>query len=522
MAWPSQSQLRAFLAGALIAEICLIAVIEFAPITLGSPPAPPPPMDPVPTHIVSALYPISVRSVSAPFDPGNGGAVAVLEGPSLLVTRTGALYRLEEDEAGYQALALPPPFENTVDPSERFAQWVGARDLLIREAGPDTAALFVSYSHYDPAEACFEVRLATTTVARDALEPSSAPSQPAWRILFSTDRCVPMQEGLIAFESGGALAALPDGRIAMTVGSLGLGFDGRRRDTALSRKPDTQFGKVLSIDPMSGETRILSIGHRNQDGLAVDLAGTLWAVEHGPRGGDELNRIVPGSDFGWPDASYGTLYGKFVQPADPRVNHSAFEKPVFAWVPSVAPSGMALARGEMFSLWEGDLLITTLASRQLLRVRLEQGRVVLVEPIGLGTRLRDVAVDEDGSLLVKVDEEPRVLRLRASAEQQQEDAGPLVMCVSCHQLDRGPQQAGLSGPPLGDVWQRAVAGYPGYAYSAALARIDEVWTADNLRNYLNDPAKAVPGTAMPSLAMQDWEVRAAIRALQRLSKGGRP
>ena len=150
---------------------------------------------------------------------------------------------------------------------------------------------------------------------------------------------------------------------------------------------------------------IYSIGPRNPQGLAYDSqTNVLWSHEHGPRGGDELNQIEPGTNYGWPIATTGLDYqGARITPFE---TYEGMADPVYDWVPSIAPSGLAIYRGDMFPDWNGDALIGGLASRDLRRVDLENGAAVGEESLlaDLKGRIRDVRVARDGSVLVLIED----------------------------------------------------------------------------------------------------------------------
>ena len=166
-------------------------------------------------------------------------------------------------------------------------------------------------------------------------------------------------------------------------------------------------GSVPEDNPFVGRegaiASIWSYGHRNIQSAALDAEGQLWIVEHGPQGGDELNRIEPGLNYGWPVISYGENYNG--SPVGEGVTaQEGMEQPVYYWDPVIAPSGMAFYDGEMFPDWQGDALIGSLTPGALVRLELEGGRVVgeerLLEDAG---RIRDVAVAPDGAVLLLTD-----------------------------------------------------------------------------------------------------------------------
>jgi aldose sugar dehydrogenase len=168
--------------------------------------------------------------------------------------------------------------------------------------------------------------------------------------------------------------------------------------------PDNPFVNTPGADPT-----IWSYGHRNPQGLRFNpVTGELWEHEHGPRGGDELNLIRPGLNYGWPVATYGMNYNG--TPMTDVTARPDIEPPVTYWVPSIAPCGMAFYTGDRFPKWKNHLFITSLAAQELSRLELKDGKVVDQEVVfkGIG-RLRDVAAGPDGFLYLLLPD--RVARL---------------------------------------------------------------------------------------------------------------
>jgi len=219
---------------------------------------------------------------------------------------------------------------------------------------------------------------------------------------------------------GGRMAFLPDGTFVLTIGE---GFEYREKAQDLT----SDLGKIIRLNedgsvpknnPFVGQAsvrpEIYSWGHRNPQGLYFDAqSGRLYETEHGPRGGDELNIIVAHKNYGWPVITYGMDYsGAYVSPYTQR---EGLEQPVIYWTPSIAPSGLAMYRGDKFPAWRGDLFVGALAFTHLRRVHLdENGEVAGQEELlnDLHWRIRDVRSAPDGYLYVCTDEDDgRVLRL---------------------------------------------------------------------------------------------------------------
>ena len=229
-----------------------------------------------------------------------------------------------------------------------------------------------------------------------------------------------------AAHPGGRMLFLPDRTLLLSVGD---GFDYRDK----AQVPGSHLGKILRLTRDGGPApdnpftrragyapEIWTLGHRNPQGLTRDQAtGIIWEHEHGPRGGDEINELVPGRNYGWPLASFGINYdGKLITE---RHHVDGMQDPRFVWTPSIAPSGLAVYHGPMHPGWEGRLLVGALASRLLGQVRINPKTGLLAEEgrwlIGLKARLRDVRVAPDGNLYLLTDDvQGRLLRVVGPSE----------------------------------------------------------------------------------------------------------
>ncbi|EAR52862.1 Putative glucose dehydrogenase B [Oceanicola granulosus HTCC2516] len=180
---------------------------------------------------------------------------------------------------------------------------------------------------------------------------------------------------------------------------------------------DTTYGKIVRVGATDGTApddnpfvggegidSIWSYGHRNIQGAAIrPETGELWVIEHGPAGGDELNLIEPGANYGWPVVSYGVTYsGNPVGSGE--ASAEGMEQPVYYWDPVIAPGGMTFYQADLFDGWQGDALIGGLVASAVVRLELEDGLVVGEERVAEGIgRVRDVDVAPDGALLVLID-----------------------------------------------------------------------------------------------------------------------
>ncbi|MER1968960.1 PQQ-dependent sugar dehydrogenase [Castellaniella sp. GW247-6E4] len=187
---------------------------------------------------------------------------------------------------------------------------------------------------------------------------------------------------------------------------------GERQDSDTAQDPDQARGKILRMridgsvppdNPMAGAGGIRALtwstGHRNPYGLAFAPDGRLWEHEMGPRGGDELNLIEPGQNYGWPLVSYGRHYSGL--PIPDHDTRPEFHGAVLYWTPVIAPAGLVFYEGDLFPEWRGSALIGGLVAKGLVRIAMDgQGGARQVDRWSLGERIRDVAVAPDGAVWV--------------------------------------------------------------------------------------------------------------------------
>lgn len=460
-----------------------------------------------------------------------GGSIAALGENILVASPQGQLTYLDAGRT-LHALNANVPMNMEVlrhdplysDPNFRLAA-LRTLDLLVVPTGEETYDLFASHDAFSADCIDFVISQISLRV-RDGVVSADG----AWRQVWKAEGCLRFSDWgrMLRYppRSGGRMVAYGENQILVGVGNYDhVGVPGRE---PVSQQPGTDFGKLVVINTATGVGRRFAIGFRNSQGLLADRQGRVWETEHGPEGGDEINLVRQGLDYGWPRATYGVDYTspRTRWPFSERVGaHDGFERPRLAFLPSIGISNIIEPNLETFPNWRDTLLVISLRAQSLFVVRLDGDVVVYAEPIPLGYRLRDIAEMPDGSLAILTDG-GRLMFVRNAdggeaapfvvagldeippptpEEAPQADATPFergrayfeASCSSCHSL-AGQSEA---GPPLNGVVGRDIASVEGYGYSQALRDMDGVWTEQRLRAFIANPSAVAPGTAMPSLQL---------------------
>lgn len=312
-------------------------------------------------------------------------SIAAIDNGTFLITeKSGRLVRLDADGTITAISDTPEVY---------FANQGGLLEVLPDPAFKSNRTIYLSFAGGD--KSANRTTVVKATLDGDALTDSETILEVA-----------PDKEGPAHY--GGKLAFLPDGTLLVSVGE---GYKYREEAQNL----DWELGKLLRINTDGSASadnpfpeqapRVFSYGHRNPQGLVYDTdAQRILMLEHGPKGGDELNHIVAGKNYGWPAITYGVDYSGAV--ISPFTEADGMEQPLEYWVPSIGPSGLAIYRGDQFPEWQGDLLLGSLINEEMRRLRLDGDTVVTDEAIipEIKGRVRDVRVLTDGSIVAVTDE----------------------------------------------------------------------------------------------------------------------
>ncbi len=287
----------------------------------------------------------------------------------------------------------------------------GLLDVAVDPAYAHNRAIYLTYAHGTPeanrtrvARATFDGRtLSDVSIILEATHDKTGGAHFGSRLAFLEDGTL-----LVSFGDGGNPPVMLDGQFI--------------REYAQDRA--RSFGKIVRINrdgsvpkdnPWAGaegfERYVWSYGHRNVQGLAVAADGTVWASEHGALGGDELNRIERGTNYGWPQITYSREYvgGKPIGEGRAR---SDVRDAVVVWTPSIAPSGLTVYSGKLFKDWAGRVLAGSLIKQEVRVLRIDDDKLVEEQGLRFGARVRDVREAPDGAIWVLTDEpKGRALRL---------------------------------------------------------------------------------------------------------------
>jgi hypothetical protein len=336
---------------------------------------------------------------------GNGGGMVVV-GDTIIVVDVYGKFAIAADKGSrFARLVLPELPNNAADyarlaaPPRRIEPGFGVNggfvvhNLEYRKEAAGGIRLFVSYEKFLP-----EPRTTALSVSTILLDESLEPSGP-WEDVYQSQ---PLRAEWYSGVAGGGRMLVRGDELLVTVGDYnqdGVFMSSRPE----AQNPATDFGKILSIDLRTKARTIVSMGHRNPEGLAITSGGAIYATEHGPRGGDLLTRIAPGTNFGWPIVTLGTHYYSYQWPDRDVDKGAVFSKPAYAWVPSIGVSNLIEVAG-FNPAWNKDLLVGSLKAQSLYRLRLDgEDRVVYSEPIWIGERLRDIKTLSDGTLVLLTD-----------------------------------------------------------------------------------------------------------------------
>ncbi len=310
---------------------------------------------------------------------------------AIMTEKRGFLYLIENGKLSDRPVAGVP----LVD----LGGQAGLFDVVPHPDYATNGWIYLSFS--DPQDKADGTKVSLTRIIRGKLKDNTLIEQ---QTIFQGKLEHYIKAGGVHF--GGRIVFDGKGYIYFTIGERGqdlMAQDIARPNGKVHRLHDD--GRVPTDNPFVNDPKavpsIWSYGHRNPQGLALSATGELYDVEHGPRGGDELNFIRKGLNYGWPIATYGMDYSGVAYPRSEGTAKDGTEQPVTYWVPSIAPCGANFYTGDLFPKWKNQLFVASLAAEELRRLEVKDGKLVTQEIIfkGLG-RIRHVIGGPDGAIYV--------------------------------------------------------------------------------------------------------------------------
>ena len=445
------------LLGVLTAACSKDAVVRAPPVTTATPEEEP--------ILTTHLYALESKSVLLGSFDGSGGAIESMEDDLLVVTPKGRFALVFRDGTVEYLDGLVPMnytglLSSTMGENPDFDRYsFRVADILLKEIEGEHI-LFVTH-HYFTGE-CVRFRLSSTALVREG---QRLTVRPDWRTIFDAEPCREQPGGWQ--NSGGKMLTDGEEHLLVTIGNHTYG-----------QRPipsDLYIGKLVRIEIETGEAEILATGIRNSQGLARDAEGNLWATDHGPQGGDELNLLREGADYGYPQVSYGVSPGGVVLRLVEDENtgrHDGFARPVFSWVPSPALSAIAVNDERRFPLWKDDLLVASLAAQSLFRVRRHGKDVQYVERIEIGYRIRDITFMPDGRIaLLRDGREVHFLSRSPMYCDEESRNRRAVYSINCESVMERYRE----------TWRTATAGEP------AISAYFDVYLKENTLTYVKEP-----------------------------------
>lgn len=459
-------------------------------------------------EVNTSLYTLRVNAYRewVPHQITQQGGIATFGDRYLLATGDGEFYTFAEREGSAPLVgSLDVRKLKRASPINRDAwlkemkgvgvtvEWFRLADVMTQET-PTSVRVFVSHHWWHQGEHCFTMRVSMWEGTREDFVADAAPG--AWRVLYDILPCIsvvmpgkaPRFGGI---ENGGRLAQFDDQHVLLSVGDHAM--DGWGDTRKVAQDPNSGYGKTILIDIATGTGAPFTLGHRNPQGLLVTREHRIWATEHGPEGGDELNELKSGGNYGWPLATFGVQYDTHAWPlAETPGGHDRYTNPMYSWIPSIGASNLIEVDSPLFPYWHGDLLIGSLRDRELWRLRLRDNRVVLVEHFKIGERIRDIVQGHRGEIVLWTDDES--LMFIEPASDGLSATALYTVCTVCHVATEG--KPGSIAPTLVGIVGRTTASVEGFAYSQAMRRAGGRWTRERLDAFLKDPGSVVPGTTM--------------------------
>lgn len=450
-------------------------------------------------NIHTHFFHVSVKTVEVPVGENHAGGGLTSRGKQLLVLRgDGSLHVLQDDSLVLTGVELPTTeneaFQAGVQagrypqPHSRFRY----EDILAHEDG-----IYLSFTRWNADLECYSLNVAWLPISADVPIEDIEATAEDWLIMYTSSPCIPVSDAgdrASLHMAGGRMALLGTNELLLTVGNFSV--EESNLEVIDPQSDANPYGKVVSINLEDHSHAIYSKGHRNLQGIFVDIQQKVWGLEHGPRGGDELNLLARGNNYGWPEATLGTAYNSLpIASATEYGRHNRHTPPVYSWIPSRGVSNL-IQIDNFDAAWDGDFLVGSLIMKRIYRLRIRGNRVLFSEPICIGERVRYVHQHVDHRIFVWTDAGVLYIIERPLKEDKNKLAEGLIKlrpCLECH----GADGSNADIPGIED-----------------LGRL----SSTRISAYVSNPQAFNPQSQMPAFRLSEQEMAEIILALHNINQ----
>lgn len=448
---------------------------------------------------------------------GMGGSIYVGPFGVLLMDRTGKFYRVQAGAVTELGFRTPSRYELflTEYPADKVV--AGVINATSFAYDSNSKKIYAAHNQYLGND---RIRMIVSSIGFDA-NASKFTGDGNWKTVFEGDPIGGETRGTDA--SAGKLL-LVGSELYLTTGFPGHEDAKGVREVieggSLTQTPPQNIkslhSKIIKISLKDYSFEIFALGQRNSQGMVLTSSDEILITDHGPQGGDEINRLRRSANYGHPIETFGTRYGTYDYAWPESLTNQIpreqkFELPVFAFVPSVAINPIIEIKSFHQRL-AGDLLVGSLKAQSLYRLKYVDGRVIFSEPIWIGHRIRDIY--EYKNKIYLLTDDPHLISLEVNEEKlktnkTKDDKYFLSKtmqnkCMGCHSFD--PTQPSSMAPKLSNVIGKKIGTDSYEHYSSAFRNSNLIWTNENLIQFLKSPSTVVPGTAMPTINLSISEI----------------
>lgn len=496
-----------------------------------------------------------IKKVHLDSDIIHGGGISNVDSIIYVVTNKGKV--LIFDQETHKPLdvhidKVPMNFDELVLSGQPYEgdfriNWFRVNGIFAEKSNDGTQTLYAAHDAYDEERDCITNNISKIELTIDS---TLVRSSGAWNTIFTASPCIEINPEhwlsgapYAGHISGGKMISYNESQLLVSLGDYDRhGLNGTEE---FAQDRSVPFGKFILVNKDTGAWQIFTMGNRNPQGLYRDKEGTIWSTEQGPMGGDEFNIIKEGENYGWPRVSLGLWYDYeyALKGEEERGRHSGYRKPIFSWVPSIAPNNLVRIEGDKFKVWKGDFILGSLRDQSLHRLRLdENNRVIYNERIPLGHRIRDLTVlandalaliTDDGYLIILEDGGPVFKEMNAEAQERYAELDEfdnfyseklakqktftkasgrdifMQSCSSCHNTS----PINSIGPHLNNLFGRKVGEVNDFNFSSVLDHDSRRWDTQLLESFLKNPESVLPGNKMPKVELTAAEVDSLIQYL---------